>query len=45
VVFQVEPETMALQFASSLLIGICAGIAPAINSTRLVIVDGLRAVT
>lgn len=44
VVFQVEPETMALQFASSLLIGICAGIAPAINSTRLVIVDGLRAV-
>ncbi len=44
-VFTVTPETLALQVASSLLIGICAALAPAWNSSRVRIVDGLRAVT
>jgi putative ABC transport system permease protein len=45
VVFQVEPETIALQFGSAVVIGIAASIAPAFNSARIRIVDGLRAVT
>lgn len=44
-VFTVTPETLALQVASSLLIGVCAALAPAWNSSRVRIVDGLRAVT
>ncbi len=44
-VFTVTPVTLALQVASSLLIGICAALAPAWNSSRVRIVDGLRAVT
>lgn len=44
-VFTVTPATLALQVASSLLIGICAALAPAWNSSRVRIVDGLRAVT
>nr|WP_207766116.1 ABC transporter permease [Solimonas fluminis] len=44
-VFTVTPATVALQVASSLLIGICAALAPAWNSSRVRIVDGLRAVT
>jgi putative ABC transport system permease protein len=44
-VFTVTPTTVALQVASSLLIGICAALAPAFNSSRVRIVDGLRAVT
>jgi putative ABC transport system permease protein len=43
-VFQVEPLTLLLQLGSALLIGLCAAIAPVVNSRRLVIVDGLRAV-
>lgn len=44
-VFTVTPTTVALQVASSLLIGISAALAPAFNSSRVRIVDGLRAVT
>lgn len=44
-VFTVTPATLALQVASSLLIGICAALTPAWNSSRVRIVDGLRAVT
>lgn len=44
-VFTVTPTTIALQVVSSLLIGICAALAPAWNSSRVRIVDGLRAVT
>lgn len=43
-VFQVEPLTIALQLASALLIGVSSAIAPVINTRRLQIVDGLRAV-
>ncbi|MDB5968859.1 MAG: transporter permease [Hydrocarboniphaga sp.] len=43
-VFQVEPLTVLLQLGSALLIGLCSAIAPVVNSRRLVIVDGLRAV-
>jgi putative ABC transport system permease protein len=45
VVFQLTPATLALQLGSALLIGLCAAIAPAINSQRVRIVDGLRAAT
>ncbi len=45
VVFQVMPQTVALQVGSAVLIGVVAAIAPAINSARVRIVDGLRAVT
>ncbi|MGH8446464.1 MAG: ABC transporter permease [Solimonas sp.] len=44
-VFQVTPLTLALQVGSAVLIGLCASVAPAFNSTRVRIVDGLRAVT
>jgi putative ABC transport system permease protein len=43
-VFQVEPLTITLQLASSLLIGVSSAIAPVINTRRLQIVDGLRSV-
>ncbi|AXQ31704.1 ABC transporter permease [Solimonas sp. K1W22B-7] len=43
--FTVTPTTVALQVISSLLIGVLAALAPAINSSRVRIVDGLRAVT
>lgn len=45
VVFEVQPGTIALQLGSALVIGITAGIAPAFNSARVRIVDGLRSVT
>ena len=44
-VFQVTPFTLAQQLGSALLIGLVAAIAPAFNSRRVSIVDGLRAVT
>lgn len=44
-VFQIEPRTLALQAGSAALIGLCAAIAPAINSARVAVVDGLRAIT
>jgi putative ABC transport system permease protein len=45
VLFEVQPHTIAMQAAAAVLIGLCASLAPAINSTRVRIVDGLRAVT
>lgn len=45
VVFEVTPVTIALQIGAALLIGLTAALAPAINSSRIRIVDGLRAVT
>jgi len=44
-VFDVVPLTVELQIASALLIGVCSALAPMLNSTRVRIVDGLRAVT
>jgi putative ABC transport system permease protein len=42
--FKVSPQTLALAFAVSVGVGILAGFVPAINSSRLRIVDGLRKV-
>ena len=42
--FKVTPETWLLAFAVSVGVGICAGFLPAIQSSRLNIVDGLRRV-
>jgi putative ABC transport system permease protein len=42
--FRVSPETLAMAFVISVGIGILAGFAPAIRSSRLKIVDGLRQV-
>jgi putative ABC transport system permease protein len=42
--FHVSPETLALAFAISVGVGILAGFIPAIRSSRLKIVDGLRQV-
>jgi len=44
-VFAITPTTLALQLGAALLIGLSAAVAPAINSARVPIVDGLRAVT
>lgn len=44
-VFQVMPMTIFLQASAALLIGLVAALAPAINSSRVRIVDGLRSVT
>jgi putative ABC transport system permease protein len=44
-VFEVVPLTVMLQLASALLIGLSAAVAPVLNSSRVRIVDGLRAVT
>jgi putative ABC transport system permease protein len=44
-VFDVVPLTILMQFVSALLIGLFASIAPVLSSSRLRIVDGLRAVT
>jgi putative ABC transport system permease protein len=43
-VFNVSPETLQLQFACALAVGILAALVPAIRSARIKIVDGLRAV-
>ena len=42
--FRVSPQMLALAFAVSVGVGILAGFAPAIRSSRLKIVDGLRQV-
>jgi putative ABC transport system permease protein len=42
--FRVSPQTLALAFVVSVGVGILAGFAPAIRSSRLKIVDGLRQV-
>ncbi|MDP3856701.1 MAG: ABC transporter permease [Stagnimonas sp.] len=44
-VFEITPSTIAQQLISALLIGAVAALAPAWNSRRIAIVDGLRAVT
>ncbi len=44
-VFEVTPFTIAQQFFSAIFIGLIAALAPALNSRRISIVDGLRAVT
>ena len=41
-VFSVEPSTIALALALSVLVGLLAAIFPAIRSARIKIVDGLR---
>jgi len=43
--FEVQPETVMLQLGSAVVIGLTASVAPAFNSARIRIVDGLRAVT
>lgn len=45
VVFEIMPLTIALQLLAAIVIGLAAALAPAINSARVSIVDGLRAVT
>jgi putative ABC transport system permease protein len=42
--FRVTPPTLALAFGVSVGVGILAGFVPAIRSSRLEIVDGLRQV-
>jgi len=41
-VFKVAPETVAMQAACALAVGLLAGILPAIRASRVRIVDGLR---
>jgi putative ABC transport system permease protein len=41
-VFKVAPETIAMQAASALAVGLLAGILPSIRAARVKIVDGLR---
>ncbi len=41
-VFKVAPETVAMQAASALAVGLLAGILPSIRAARVKIVDGLR---
>jgi putative ABC transport system permease protein len=41
-VFKVAPETVAMQVASALVVGLLAGILPSIRAARVKIVDGLR---
>ena len=42
--FKVSPQTLAMAFAVSVGVGILAGFVPAIRSSQLRIVDGLRKV-
>jgi ABC-type antimicrobial peptide transport system permease subunit len=42
--FRVSPQTLTLAFFVSVGVGILAGFAPAIQSSRVKIVDGLRQV-
>ena len=44
-VFEIMPLTIALQLLAAIVVGLVASLAPAINSARVSIVDGLRAVT
>jgi putative ABC transport system permease protein len=41
-VFNVAPETVAMQVAAALTVGLVAGILPSIRASRVKIVDGLR---
>src|SRR5512132_22516 len=42
--FQVSEETIAMQFAAAVIIGVVAAAVPAWNAARVRIVDGLRAI-
>ena len=42
--FKVTPQTLVLAFVVSVGVGVLAGFLPAIQSSRLKIVDGLRRV-
>jgi putative ABC transport system permease protein len=42
--FHVSEETVGVQFAAALIIGIVAAAVPAWNAARVRIVDGLRAI-
>lgn len=44
-IFAVTPTTIALQVAAAMLVGLLAALAPAIASSRIRIVDGLRAIS
>lgn len=44
-IFVVQPQTVAIQVAAAVIIALLAAVAPAINSARVRMVDGLRAVT
>jgi putative ABC transport system permease protein len=41
-VFKVAPETVALQAAAALAVGVLAGILPSVRAARVKIVEGLR---
>lgn len=43
-VFQVSPQTIALQLGAALVIGLVAAVAPSIRASRVRIAEGLRAV-
>ncbi|HEX7636025.1 MAG TPA: ABC transporter permease [Noviherbaspirillum sp.] len=43
-VFEIAPKTLLLQALAALAVGIVAAIAPALRSTRINIVDGLRSI-
>lgn len=43
-VFSVSPQTVQLQAACALVVGIAAGIVPAVQAARVRIVEGLRAI-
>lgn len=43
-VFEIAPQTLLLQALAALAVGIVAAIAPAVRSTRVNIVDGLRSI-
>lgn len=43
-IFNVATETVWMQFAAAIIIGLCAAIIPAARAMRINIVDGLRAV-
>jgi putative ABC transport system permease protein len=43
-IFFVSEETVLLQVAAALIVGVVAAVAPAVRTARVKIVDGLRAV-
>jgi putative ABC transport system permease protein len=43
-VFEVSPETVWLQFACALVVGLAAAVVPAYRAAQVRIVEGLRAV-
>ncbi|MRV75623.1 FtsX-like permease family protein [Duganella sp. FT92W] len=43
-VFQVAPATLAMQVGTALLVGLVAGLVPAVRAARMRILDGLRSI-